>query len=270
MSPRNPRNEARPGGADERPVSLWERVARPAPTARVALTPERIAVTAVAVADAEGLDAITMRRLAAELGVAPMAAYRYVSGKGELLDLMVDLVHGELELPEVELGWREALRLLALRNRELLLAHPWLVRIAGGEGALALTPNRLAIAERGLAVLDGLGLDADTALAITRSVATYARGMAGNEILLRELMTEQNWASGEELRSGLAPQMSYLMSTGRYPLYNRSLLTQRRKDDALWQFELGLELLLDGVEARMAGGGVQGGGVQGGGDAEGR
>jgi AcrR family transcriptional regulator len=87
----------------------------------VSLTARRIAEAAVGIADAEGLDAVTMRRLAAELGVAPMAAYRYVSGKDELLELMVDFVYGELELPEEAMDWREAMRTLALRVRAVLL-----------------------------------------------------------------------------------------------------------------------------------------------------
>jgi len=75
---------------------------------RSTLTPQRIAAAAVAIADTEGLDAVTMRRLAADLGVAPMAAYRYVSGKDELLELMVDHVYGELTLPSETKGWRES------------------------------------------------------------------------------------------------------------------------------------------------------------------
>ncbi|MDX3103543.1 TetR family transcriptional regulator [Nonomuraea angiospora] len=69
---------------------LWARLERPAPALWQMLTPQRIATAAVGIADAEGLDAVTMRRLATELGVAPMAPYRYVSGKDELLELMVD------------------------------------------------------------------------------------------------------------------------------------------------------------------------------------
>ncbi len=84
----------------------------PAPAPRTTLTPQRIARTAVGVADAEGLDAVTMRRLATELGVAPMAAYRYVTGKDELLELMVDFVYGELDLPDGTDGWRTTMRTL--------------------------------------------------------------------------------------------------------------------------------------------------------------
>ncbi|MFC7649082.1 TetR/AcrR family transcriptional regulator [Streptosporangium lutulentum] len=84
---------------------------------------------AIEIADTEGLDAITMRRLAAELGVAPMAAYRYVSGKDDVMELMVDLVHGELEHSQAD-GWRETMRALALRTRALMLKHPWLAQLS--------------------------------------------------------------------------------------------------------------------------------------------
>ena len=94
---------------DKPQPSLWERLDRPSPAPRTTLTPHRIAEAAVAIADTEGLDAVTMRRLATALGVAPMAAYRYVSGKDELIELMVDFVYGQLPLDTPADGWREAI-----------------------------------------------------------------------------------------------------------------------------------------------------------------
>ncbi|MDX6284106.1 MAG: hypothetical protein QOH03_5177, partial [Kribbellaceae bacterium] len=135
--------------------SLWERLERPSPV-RQTLSPQRIASTAVAIADAEGLEAITMRRLAAELGVAPMAPYRYVSGKDDLLELMVDRVYADLDLPS-GLDWRGSLRALAVRTRELILKHRWLAQLTP-QAKLSLTPNRMAVAERALAALGDLDL----------------------------------------------------------------------------------------------------------------
>ncbi|GII52652.1 TetR family transcriptional regulator [Planotetraspora thailandica] len=232
---------------DPAKLTLWERLERPAPAPRATLTPQRIAEAAVAIADAEGLDAVTMRRLATELGVAPMAAYRYVNGKDELLELMTDFVHGELSLSDDTADWREAMRTLATRTRAVMLKHPWMIRTV----VLVLTPNQMAVPERVLSTLDGLGLDADTMMAVFRTVTSYVRGAVESEIGLEQIMRERGWASGDEARTGLAPQMSWLMGTGRYPTYRRYLREATRKDDPQWQFELGLDCVLDGVAARL-------------------
>ncbi|MEU5129374.1 TetR/AcrR family transcriptional regulator [Streptomyces mobaraensis] len=228
--------------------SLWERLERPAPAPRpAALTPRRIAAAAVAIADAEGLEAVTMRRLAADLGVAPMAAYRYVSGKDELIALMVDFVHGELELPDAGDDWRTVVRAVALRTRALTLKHPWTARA----DHLSLTPNQFAVSERVLAALEGLGLDADTRMAVYRTASAYVRGAVDSEIGLSLMMRKRGWNTGDEAREGLAPEMTWLMGTGRYPATHRYLAEAQRKDDAEWRFELGLDCVLDGIAARL-------------------
>jgi AcrR family transcriptional regulator len=238
---------------DKAPTSLWERLQRPAPAPRPSLTPQQIAETAVKIADAEGLDAITMRRLATELGVAPMAAYRYVSSKDDILELMIDLVYAELDHPDTA-GWREALRAVANHTRALMLKHPWLAHITSPPAVLALTPNRMVTAERTLTGLEDLGLDADTMMAIARTVDAYVHGATQAEIALRELMRDQDWSTGHEVRTGLAPQMTWLLNTGRYPAFQRYTREAARKDDPQWHFETGLDFLLDGIAARLGAG----------------
>ena len=100
--------------------SLWERMERPASAPRASLSLERIAAVAVEIADEEGAAAVTMRRLATKLGVAPMAAYRHVSGKDDLWALMVDRVSRQLAAPDDAAGWREVLRSFALQTRALM------------------------------------------------------------------------------------------------------------------------------------------------------
>ncbi|MFI5566859.1 TetR/AcrR family transcriptional regulator [Streptomyces sp. NPDC051740] len=237
-------SHVRSGNGDH--VSLWERLERPAPAPRTTLTARRIADAAVGIADAEGIDAVTMRRLAAELGVAPMAAYRYVSGKDELLELMVDFVYGELELPEEAMDWREAMRTLALRIRDLLLKHSWVTRATW----CAPTPNQLAVPERALAALSGL--DTDTAMAVYSTVTAYVHGAVDSEIGLTRMLRVRGWSSREDARSGLASHMTWLMNTGRYPRYEHYIGDAARKDDLQWQFETGLDCVLDGIAARLA------------------
>ncbi|MFI9841480.1 TetR/AcrR family transcriptional regulator [Nonomuraea sp. NPDC051941] len=240
---------AAPRKPDDRPP-LWARLERPAPAPRQTLSPHRIATAAVGVADAEGLDAITMRRLATELGVAPMAAYRYVSGKDELLELMADHAYGELELPGETAGWRETLREIAVRTRELMLKHLWLAQLPPS-AMLAVTPNRLAVAERSLRAVDGLDLDADTKMAVVNTVGSYTQGVTGAEIAMRRLMAGQGWSSEQQVYLSMAPQLTYLLDTGRYPGFRQYIYEGRHKDRPGWQFETGLEYVLDGIAARL-------------------
>lgn len=235
--------------ATDKNASLWERLERPSPTPRQTLSPQRIATTAVAIADAEGLEAITMRRLATDLGVAPMAPYRHVSGKDDLLELMVDHVYADLRVPD-GLGWRPGLRALAVLTRELMLRHRWLAQLPP-QAKLSLTPNRMTVAERALTALDGLGLDADTMMSAFRAVDAYVHGAMSYESAVSALVSEQGLSGGAELRDDLAPVMMWHMQTGRYPTFQHYLRTATRKDDASWQFDLGLDCLLDGIASRL-------------------
>ncbi|MCX4829541.1 TetR/AcrR family transcriptional regulator [Streptomyces sp. NBC_01016] len=243
--------EKKTGDAESRLVepSLWERLERPAPTRRASLTLDRIAAAAVELADEEGGDAVTMRRLATRLGVAPMAAYRHVSGKEDLWALMFDRVSGELTVPDDVTDWREVLRSFALQTRELMLRHPWL-----GQTPLPvvqLTPARMAVAERQLRALDGRDLDADSMMAAFRSVSAFVHGATQVEIALGQYKREHGWESGVETRQALAPQMNHLMGSGRYPTYREYAMSATRKDDPAWEFEFGLDCVLDGIARRL-------------------
>lgn len=240
-----------PDAPDPAAVSLWERLDRPAPAPRATLTPQKIAAAAVRIADTDGIDAVTMRRLATELSVAPMAAYRYVSGKADVLDLMTDAVYADLTLPDDVENWRDVMRANALRSREIVLRHPWLIQISSPQSLRALTPHRMAMAERGLASLDGLGLDVDAMMAVLGTVNSYVHGAVSAECAHSSLMREQGAGSNDDLRLALAPQMRYLIGTGRYPTYHRYLLEATRKDDPQWRFETGLDSVLDGIAARL-------------------
>ncbi|MEU2908686.1 TetR/AcrR family transcriptional regulator [Streptomyces massasporeus] len=229
--------------------SLWERMERPAPLPRASLTLERIAAAAVEIADEEGGAAVTMRRLAAKLGVAPMAAYRHVNGKDDLWALMIDRVSRELAVPDDVTDWREVLRSYALQTRDLMLAHPWMAVMP--TPVIMLTPSRMAVAERGLSALAAHGLDADSVMAVLRAVTSFVHGSAQSEIALRDYQERHGWTSGEQTREALAPQMRYLMSTGRYPAFEQYALAAGRKDDRAWEFAFGLDCVLDGIGQRL-------------------
>ena len=104
-------------------------MSRPEPTAeaRAPLSRERVLETAVALADRHGLEWLSMRKLADELGVAAMSLYYYVPNKVDLIDGMIDIVFGEIEPPSLELDWKAAMRRRALSTREALNRHRWAV-----------------------------------------------------------------------------------------------------------------------------------------------
>jgi AcrR family transcriptional regulator len=97
------------------------------PAGRVPLSRERVLRGAVAVADAAGIGALTMRSLATELGVKPMSLYHYVACKDEILDGIVDLVFSEIELPAADGDWRSQMRRRAVSARRALRRHPWAI-----------------------------------------------------------------------------------------------------------------------------------------------
>src|ERR1039458_1992243 len=96
-------------------------------TGRTRLSRPLVLQAAVALADEDGLERFSMRRLAQELGVVPMALYKHVANKDELLDGMVDIVFGEIESPSGDLEWRSAMRRRAISTREALKRHSWAI-----------------------------------------------------------------------------------------------------------------------------------------------
>ncbi len=141
-----------------------------------AITLTAIAEVAIAIADAEGLDAVSMQRVAGELPVTKMALYRYVPGKTELVAVMSDLaMGGPPDRPD--LPWREALRTWAIDLYDGFARHPWLLQSTIGRRLLG--PNELAWVERGVAALTGTGLSGgeqlDSILVITSHVRNIAQ-----------------------------------------------------------------------------------------------
>ena len=120
-------------------------------------TAEAIVAGAVAIIDAEGLDALTVRRLASELGVAPMTVYSYVRGKEEILDLVVDRVAADIGLPPVEADWRERARALAHSLRAALLAHPDGARLISERPVTS--PNAFRLFDAGLGIFRSAGFE---------------------------------------------------------------------------------------------------------------
>ncbi|GAB3973506.1 TetR/AcrR family transcriptional regulator C-terminal domain-containing protein [Actinoallomurus acanthiterrae] len=237
------------GTAPEARVTIWERLERPARGPRPALTHDQIARAGVEIADEQGLDAVSMRRLAERLGVATMALYRYVASKDDVIELMIDAVAAEIEIPR-DSGWRELARGFAGQLRAVGLRHHWL-NAALARSPHVLTPNLVERVEEMLRSLDGLGLDVDAMMAVFGTVNSFVRGATAGEVIQREAVREGGWASEEEARMAYLPYVQWLIGTGRYPTLTRYIVEGSNEDDAQWQFEFGLECVLDGIAARL-------------------
>ena len=229
-------------------LTIWDRLDRPPRGPKPSLTHDRIAEAAIEIADAQGIDAVSMRRLAERLGVATMALYRYVESKGDVFELMLDAVHTRFELPG-EGGWREIARSYAEQTRALTLAHPWLIH------AFTRTPNILTPAmvnhlERIMVSLDGLGLDVDSMMAVFGTLNAFVHGATSAEVAQRELALREGWSSDDDMRMAYVPYVRRLMESGRYPTVTRYIVEGSNEDDAEWSFGFGLECVLDGLAAR--------------------
>ncbi|WP_329235710.1 TetR/AcrR family transcriptional regulator [Actinoallomurus sp. NBC_01490] len=228
--------------------TLWERLEGPGRGPRPALTHQQIAAAAVEIADAEGLGAVSMRHLAERLGVATMSLYRYVTGKDEIYELMLDAVMAEIALPEG--GWREVADAYARQFRAVSLRHPWTIQ-AFTRVPMALSPNSVALTEQALTSVDGLDIDVDTMMAVFGAVSAFARGAVFSEVAQREVLRRKGWESEDDVRLAYLPWVRWMLESGRYPVLSRYIVEGSNEDDADWQFEFGLTCVLDGISARL-------------------
>ena len=161
--------------------SLAPRTSAPRPGSRkdTPLSRAAIVTTAIGIADREGADAVTMRRVARELDASPMALYWHVDDKDDLLALMLDAVEGEIEIPPPTGDWRADVTKTARRYRRALLRHGWMTNVIGLRRSLG--PNELPHIERSLAAFDGLELAVRDAFNILMAIETYYLGFALRE-----------------------------------------------------------------------------------------
>ncbi|MEU8524489.1 MULTISPECIES: TetR/AcrR family transcriptional regulator [Streptomyces] len=232
---------------------LWGTGERPSRGPKPGLTLDRIVTTAIGLADAEGLDALSMRRVSAELGVGTMSLYRYVPGKTELLDLMLDKVRGE----SFENGtgpepahWREAVERLAREHLALYRAHPWLMKV--NETRSVLGPNTLRGLELCLAGLTGprgMGLSDPETISVIITVQSFVTGIARIELQTAEAVRETG-VSDDDFWRAQAPFLERAMASGEFPLM--AGLADDTFAQGVDQFAFGLERLLDGFEVLVS------------------
>jgi AcrR family transcriptional regulator len=224
---------------------VWERPEPPDRPTPAPLSRERIVRAAIRLADADGLDAVSLRKVAGALEVGPMRLYGYIATKQELLDLMVDAVYAEIQ-PTGD-DWREALRSLAEATRQAAHQHEWLADLIGGRPQLG--PNTLAAGD---AVLTGMsGVDLNVVVPAVAAVRAYVVGAVRREIAERRAER----ASGMDIRQfqvAYGPYLERTFATGRYPAL-ATVVRDGPHPSADEAFRTGLEFLLDGIAARISG-----------------
>jgi AcrR family transcriptional regulator len=224
--------------------AAWGLRQRPRKGPKPGLDLDLIVAAAVNVAASEGLAAVSMSRVAAELGSSAMSLYRYVAAKDELLELMVDSVFDASVDPGPEgEGWRAGMARWAWTYHEALRRHPWVLRVP--ISGPPVTPNQIAWLEDGLRSLGGTGLAEGEKMSVILLVSGYVRNEA-------TLSADLAAASGEQqIMPTWSQQLARLTDAERFPALRTALASGvfDQDDDPDDEFVFGLDRVLDGIEA---------------------
>jgi AcrR family transcriptional regulator len=237
----------------EKPVPsvIWMRPTRGSRGPEPSRDRDAIARTAIAIADHEGLAAVSMRRVAAEIGTGTSSLYRYFSRKDDLLNLMVD---GALagDVLTASGHWRRDLEAMGHGLRRLFKAHPWLATALAGRPTLG--PNRLRALEGVLDLLKDTGLSLGERLVLVDTLGSYVRGFVASEIADTTAIAESGLSSSQ-WQADQAAYAEAIAKSGHYPLATQ-LFEEFRAAGTGGQdksFAAGLEIVLDGLARRLGG-----------------
>lgn len=231
-------------GRAAEPEVIWARPERAGRGPRPAYSRADIAAAAVRIADADGLDAVSMRRVAGELGCGTMSLYNYVPRKEDLYELMVDAVGGEYELSEAAVGgdWYAEMLGLARQTRGILRRHPWMTRLMST--VYGSSPNALRYLEHCLGVLEGLDAPHGTKLELIAMVNGTAMITVANEIAMAERARGLPWSEEQEQRVRSAYLLGQV-ADGAYPRLARMVTEAPAPGDPDESYERVLRRLLD-------------------------
>jgi AcrR family transcriptional regulator len=245
------------GGQFELPASLaaaWGLRERPGKGPKRGLSLDQIVRAGIKVATADGLAAVSMSRVAAELGVGTMSLYRYVASKGELLDLMVDTGLGPPPAADPGAPWRDGLAHWAWTQLGVFRDHLWAVQVPiSGPPA---TPNALQWLEQALACMRGTGLDESQKMSVILLLSAYVRSQAGLEAQI-DAAVRAAGSTAMEAMASYGKLLAALLDPLRFPeLSAVSAAGVMDKADP-WdvEFSFGLERILDGVDVLIRGAG---------------
>ena len=209
---------------------------------RARLNRDRVFRTAVALADAAGIEALSMRRLADELGVVPMALYKHVRDKDELLDGMVDVVVGEIERPVEGTDWRSAVRRRVLSARRALQRHPWASGVI--ESRTNPTPTLLAYMDSMIGLFLAGGFSADLTHHALHTIGSRIYGFTQEVLNDSGSVDPATQALVVAQVAAVYPHIAVMVSGVDH---DRESMVGRGCDDQ-FEFEFALDLLLDGLE----------------------
>ncbi len=209
------------------------------PLPRIPLSRERVLASAVAIADEEGIGALTMRSLARALGVKPMSLYYYVANKGEILDAIIDMVFAEIDVPTAAGDWNDEMRRRAVAVRDALRRHTWAIGLL--ESRTAPGPATLRHHDATLGVLRAAGFSVESAAHAYALLDSYTYGFAMQEAALP--------FTGRDTASSITTPIVQMFSSGEYP-HLMEIATEhvlRPGYDFGDEFGIGLELILDAL-----------------------
>ena len=210
---------------------------------RVPLSRDRVLRAAVALADAAGIESLNMRKLAQELGVVPMAPYKHVANKDQLLDGMVDVIVGEIQPPVSGSDWKSDVRRRILSARRALLRHPWASRVI--ESRATPTPVVLAYLDSLIGMFRTGGLSVDLTHHVMHALGSRMWGFT------QELFDNPPPSVDPEIQAVMLREMA-----GKYPYATEIAIAAAHDDESVvgsgcddqFEFEFALDLLLDGFE----------------------
>ena len=230
--------------------SVWLKPERPDRGSASPLGRTQIVRAAIALIDEEGVDALSMRKLAGRMGVGVMSLYWHVERKDDLLELIGDEIFGEMALPDAPTGdWRADLSLVAHETRKVFSSHPWLLQTIGTLPHFG--PNFLRHAEFSFGSLTMTDIDPTLMAAIVSTVDSYVFGS-----LLSRFAETRSDVSHTQPIDQVLEQFQATLSRGQYPALQQMMshFESWIDDDetADRNFQFGLDCLLDGIEARLA------------------
>ncbi|OZD60693.1 TetR/AcrR family transcriptional regulator [Rhodococcus sp. 06-1460-1B] len=234
---------------------LWRVDAKPS---RTGLSVDAIVDAAIEMADANGLESVSMRNVAEHLGVGAMSLYTHVPGRQELTDLMIDRSLADLyahvdEPASVSGGWRPALRFVAERNWQLYQRHSWLLDAVGARPVLGPHTNDKYEAELRTLVGTGLGdveIDSVLTLVLTHVAGTARASAAVDRVKKQSGMSDAQWWAAT------APVIERVMTRERFPVSSRigtaAATSYDAASDPVHAYRFGVECILDGVEVMIS------------------
>src|SRR5215471_16159670 len=254
----SPRTDRAPADAGQ-PDHVGQRAAgpgliwiRPAPEQPKRPTRDDIVAAAIDLADAEGLPAVSIRRVAAALRTRPMGLYSHIARKDDLIDLMLDRVLGELLLDQLPGDWRQALRAIAQHTRVTAHRHPWIIGALGQRPTIG--PNGMRHREQSAAAVAGLDADLFRKGALLEAVDAYTIGHVTMELAEHQTQRRER-LSGAQWRTATQAYLQRLLDSGDFPhLARQGPDAGLSPADHQRLFDAGLDWLLAGFTTTLADG----------------